>query len=364
MKLITQVKLQPTKEQAKMLLQTMRKFNEACNFISETAWQNNQFRRVELQKLTYYDVKARFGLGAQSAIHAIYKVADAYRIDRKVMREFRPLGSISYDERILAWRLSDNTVNIWTLTGRERIPFVCGERQREMLKTFDGQADLLYRNGEFYLHQVCNVDDQDVTDPDGFLGVDMGVANIAVDSDRTVHQGKTVKSVRYRHRELRRKLQAKGTKSSRRRLKKLAGKERRFAKWTNHNLSKTIVAKAKGTGRGIALEDLGGIRDRITARKPQRATLHSWSFAQLRTFIEYKAKLMGVAVVAVDPRNTSRTCPCCGHVDKANRKTQSEFSCTSCGFAELADYIAAVNISRRASVNTPYISTTDLDFYQ
>lgn len=364
MKLITQVKLQPTKEQAKLLLQTMRKFNEACNFISETAWQNNQFRRVELQKLTYYDVKVRFGLGAQSAIHAIYKVADAYRVDRKVMREFRPLGSISYDERILAWRLADSTVSIWTLTGRERIPFVCGERQREMLKAFDGQADLLYRNGEFYLHQVCNVDDQDVTDPDGFLGVDMGVTNIAVDSDRTIHQGKTVKSVRYRHRQLRRKLQAKGTKSSRRRLKKLSGKEQRFAKWTNHNLSKTIVAKAKGTGRGIALEELGGIRDRITARRPQRATLHSWSFSQLRLFIEYKAKLMGVVVVAVDPRNTSRTCPCCGHIDKANRKTQDKFLCTSCGFAELADYIAAINIGRRASATRPDISTTDIDFFQ
>jgi IS605 OrfB family transposase len=362
MKLITQVKLHPTKEQAKLLLQTMRKFNEACNFISEQAWQNNQFRRVELQKLTYYDVKDRFELGAQSAIHAIYKVADAYRLDRKVMREFRPLGSISYDERILAWRLTDSTVNIWTLTGRERIPFVCGERQSEMLKTFDGQADLLYRDGEFYLHQVCNVDDQDATDPDGFLGVDMGVANIAVDSDRTVHQGKTVKGVRYRHRQLRRKLQKKGTKSSRRRLKKLSGKEQRFAKWTNHNISKTIVAKAKDTGRGIAIEELGGIRDRITARRPQRATLHSWSFSQLRLFIEYKAKLVGVVVVAVDPRNTSRTCPCCGNIDKANRKTQSEFSCTSCGFAELADYVAAVNISRRASVNTPYISTTDVQF--
>ena len=140
--------------------------------------------------------------------------------------------------------------------------------------------------------------------PNGFLGIDLGIANIAVDSDGSVYQGKTVKNVRYRHRQLRQKLQAKGTKSTRRRLRKLSGKERKFATWTNHNISKSIVAKAKDTGRGIAMEELGGIRDRVTARKPQRATLHSWSFAQLRTFIEYKAKLNGVAVVAVDPRNT------------------------------------------------------------
>ncbi len=356
MKLIAQVKLQPTKEQAELLSQTMQRFNEACNFISEQAWENKQFRRVDLQKLTYYDVKAQFGLGAQSAIHAIYKVSDAYKIDKRVKREFRPLGSISYDERILAWRLSDSTVNIWTLTGRARISFVCGERQREMLKNFDGQADLIYRNGEFYLHQVCNADDQDITDPDEFLGVDMGVANIAVDNDKTIHQGKTVKSVRYRHRQLRQKLQTKQTKSARRRLKKLSGKERRFATWTNHNISKTIVAKAKDTDRGIALEDLTHIRERITAKKPQRAALSSWSFDQLRTFIEYKAQLSGVLVVMVDPRNTSRQCPCCGHIAKANRKNQSKFSCVSCGFSGLADHIAAVNISRRASVTTPNIS--------
>lgn len=357
MKLIAQVRLKSTEQQVELLLRTMQRFNEACNFISEQSWKHKLFRRVELQKLTYRDVKDQFGLGAQSAIHAIYKVSDAYKIDKKVKREFRPLGSISYDERILTWRLSDSTVSIWTLTGRERITFVCGERQREMLKALDGQADLLYRNGEFYLHQVCNVDDQDVTDPDGFLGVDLGVANIAVDSDKTIHQGKTIKGVRYRHRQLRCKLQAKGTQASRRRLKKLAGKERRFATWTNHNISKSIVAKAKDTGRGIALEELGGIHDRVTARKPQRAILHSWSFAQLRSFIEYKARMMGVAVVTVDPRNTSRTCPCCGHVDKANRRTQDKFLCVVCGFSGLADHIAAVNISRRASVNAPYIPT-------
>ncbi|MCX6048913.1 MAG: transposase [Chloroflexi bacterium] len=357
MKLIAQVKLKPTKEQAELLLQTMQRFNEACDFISEQAWQAQQFRRVDLQKLTYYAVKTQFGLGAQSAIHAVYKVADAYKIDKKVKRTFRPLGSISYDERILAWRVSDSTVNIWTLDGRQRIPFVCGERQREMLKALDGQADLIYRSGEFYMHQVCNADDQAETDPDGFLGVDFGVANIAVDSDGVLHQGKTVKAVRYRHRQLRQKLQSKGTHSTRRHLKKLSGKERRFATWTNHNLSKTIVATAKGTGRGIAIEELGGIRERVTVRKSQRAALASWSFSQLRIFIEYKAKLMGVKVVAVDPRNTSRTCPCCGHVDKKNRKTQSEFLCVICGFAGLADHIAAGNIARRASVTTPYIPT-------
>src|SRR5690606_19926855 len=190
-----------------------------------------------------------------------------------------------------------------------------------------------------------------------FLGVDLGVTNIAVDSDGETHSASHVKNVRHRHRRLRKKLQKKGTKSARRRLKRLSGKERRFAKDVNHTISKRIVAKAKGTGRGIALEELTGIRERVTVRRRQRATLHSWSFSQLRQYIEYKARLAGVPVVLVDPRNTSRTCPVCGCVDKRNRPSQSKFSCTSCGYAGFADYIAAENI-RRAAVNRPNVSDT------
>jgi IS605 OrfB family transposase len=124
------------------------------------------------------------------------------------------------------------------------------------------------------------------------------------------------------------------------------------------NISKRFVETAKRTEQGVALEELGGILERVQLRCSQRATLHSWSFHQLRLFIEYKAQLQGVPVVAVDPRNTSRTCPACGCIDKQNRPSQQTFSCTSCGHSELADYIASVNIRRRAKVNWPYISTT------
>jgi predicted transposase len=179
MKLIAQVKLQPTREQAELLERTMCRVNEACNRISDLAWQHKTFRRVDLQKLSYAEVRSRFGLSAQATIHAVYKVADAYKLDKKTRREFRALGSISYDERILTWKPSDSTVSIWTLDGRTRIPFVCGERQRKLLASLDGQADLVYRTGEFYLHQVCTVDDPAENDPDSWLGIDLGIVNLA-----------------------------------------------------------------------------------------------------------------------------------------------------------------------------------------
>ncbi|WP_306307201.1 transposase, partial [Alicyclobacillus acidiphilus] len=121
-------------------------------------------------------------------------------------------------------------------------------------------------------------------------------------------------------------------------------KESRFVANENHRIAKMLVTKAKDTGRGIAIEDLKGIRDRITVRKAQRRQQHSWAFHQPRSFIEYKARLAGVPVVLVDPRNTSRTCPNCGHCDKKNRPTRDDFHCQSCGFAGPADGVAAVNI--------------------
>ncbi len=357
MKLIAQVKLQPTPEQAATLKETIERSNAAANYVSSISWEKQVFRQYDLHHILYHDVRAKFGLSAQMTVRLISKVADAYKLDKKTQRTFRPLGSIAYDDRIMSWKVEKRIVSLWTLSGRVKLPFVAGVRQIEMLKTRQGEAELVYRNGEFYLHQTCDVDEAPTDDIDGFLGVDMGVANIAVDSLGEVYQGKAIKNVRHRHRKLRSKLQAKGTKSSRRLLKKLSGKERRFATWTNHNVSKRIVAKAKDTGQGIAVEALGGIRDRITARRPQRAALHSWSFFQLRSFIEYKSKLAGVPVVAIDPRNTSRTCPVCGCVDKANRKSQSIFLCIVCGHSGLADYIAAGNISSRAIVNWPNAST-------
>jgi len=355
MKLTAQIKLQPTPEQADALKRTLETANAACDYISVVAWKSKTFGQYKLHHLTYTDVRAKFGLSAQMTVRCIAKTADAYKLDKETKRTFRPTGSIAYDERILSWKIKQSTVSIWTMDGRMTIPFVCGERQRELLQTRQGESDLATSNGDYYLFVTCNVEEPGPIEFTEVLGVDTGIVNIATDSDGEIHSGKTINNVRYRHRRLRQKLQRKGTKSAKRRLRKLSGKEQRFGKWINHNVSKRIVAKAKDTNRAIALEDLQGISSRVKVRRSQRATLHSWSFFQLRTFIEYKAQRVGVPVLLVDPRNTSRTCPSCGCIDKANRPNQSTFLCVTCGFSGLADHIAATTIGRRAVVNRPYV---------
>jgi IS605 OrfB family transposase len=124
----------------------------------------------------------------------------------------------------------------------------------------------------------------------------------------------------------------------------------RFAADVNHQISKRIVAEAERTGRGIAVEDLGGIRGRVRLRKPQRATLHSWAFAQLGQFLAYKAEQVGVVFVQVDPAYTSQQCHRCGSIDKKNRRSQASFICGRCGFVGHADHNAARNIAQRGVV--------------
>jgi putative transposase len=125
---------------------------------------------------------------------------------------------------------------------------------------------------------------------------------------------------------------------------------------TNHVISKRLVAKATDTSRGIALENLKGIRGRARFRRSQRTKMSGWSFSQLRAFIEYKARLSGIAVELVDPKYTSRTCAECGHCERANRPSQSQFCCRACGFEIHADINGARNSRARAVVSAPEVS--------
>ena len=236
-----------------------------------------------------------------------------------------------------------------------RIPFVCGERQLELLKSQRGESDLVFVNGQFYLFTYCDVEEPTPLDVEDVLGVDLGIVNLAADSDGEIFSGKAVEENRRKYEHRRRSLQRKNTKSAKRKLKRLSGKQARFQSNVNHIISKRLVKKAQDTRRGIALENLKGIREAAVRRK-QRSRHANWSFYQLRSYIEYKARRAGVPVVLIDPRNTSRTCPVCGCVDKANRRTQVLFSCVSCGFSAPADTAAARNIRARAVVNLPMVS--------
>ncbi|HEV2460506.1 MAG TPA: transposase [Ktedonobacterales bacterium] len=264
-----------------------------------------------------------------------------------------------YDERICSFPRIDR-VSLLTLDGRIELPLRFGTYATGRLERIRGQADLLYRKrtDTFFLAVTVDAPEPTSEEADDFLGVDLGVVTLAATSDGDLlnqSTGRThahINSVRARYSQLRAKLQRKGTKSAKRLLRKRSRREKRFARDLNHRLAKALVGTAKGTGRGLALEDLKHVRRRVNGSKRQRRVLHGWAFFQLRAFIAYKAALAGVRVVLVNPAYTSQTCSRCGHCERANRHSQASFQCRRCGFACHADLNAAENI-RRAAVMLP-----------
>jgi putative transposase len=356
LKLVAQVKLLTTQEQSDLLLATVRSCNAACNWISAEAWSTGTFRQYDIHYATYYTVRRNFGLASQMTVRCIAKVADAYKLDRKKQRDFRDVGSVEYDTRLLSWR--DDAVSLWTLSGRQTIKIACGDHQRLLLEGRTCTADLCLVRGQWYLNVVCNVAETAPSEPIGFLGVDLGLANLATTSDGECFSGADVETVRKKRHRTRRSMGRRTNRvykrstrrNARRALRRLGNREQRFRKHVNHCISKRIVALAEGTKRGIALEDLKGIRERTRFRKDQRAKVGGWAFHQLRTFVVYKSQLHGVPVVVVDPRNTSRTCSQCGHCEKGNRQSQDRFKCLACGYEAHADINAAVNIAAAGAV--------------
>jgi len=265
---------------------------------------------------------------------------------------------MTYDSRILRFKTDKSTVSIWTINGRLDIPFKANEYNIELLKNQKGQTDLVYLNGKFFLHSICDIQEKEKNIFQDILGVDLGIVNIAVDSDGIAFSGSNIEEKRQWHSKRRTILKRVGTKSAKRRLKKLSGKQSRFQRNENHIISKKLVENAKGTKRAIALENLKGIRKwtTVTIRHEQRARHSNWGFFQLKQFIKYKALRFGVEVIYIDPKNTSRTCSKCGHCDTKNRKTQDGFECLSCGHKENADINAAKNIRNKGFLKTPMVA--------
>ena len=354
MQLTTKVKLKPTEEQHKLLLETMELYNTACNRISEIAFNADTKKQFDIHRLCYDTIRSEFPqLSSQMVVRAIAKVSGNLKREFKQHR-FKPHGAIQYDSRTFSFKQVD-LISLWAIGGRQRIKMIMTGYQKKTSYESKKQANLVFIDNQFYLLVVIDTDEKEPIATDDVIGVDFGIENIATLNDGTKFSGSIVEGVRKKYAKLRADLQKKGTKSAKRKLKKISKKESRFRRDINHKISKHIVTKAKGTNSAISIENLKGIRSGTTVRKTQRAKHHSWSFFQLREFVEYKAKLAGVPVFVIDPKYTSQQCRKCGNISRSNRKSQSVFKCTACGHTENADINASYNIASRAVAEMPKI---------
>jgi len=364
MKLTLQLKLLPTPAQHLALLQTLHAFNAGASHAARVGFDAGVFAQASIHVRCYRELRERFGLSSQMAVRAIGKAVECFKRDRTICPVFSPEGAMTYDERLMGWK-GPAHVSLLTLEGRHVFAMIYGEYQAGYMERLRGQVDVVYRDGQWYLYATIDLPDTAPLEPTDFLGVDLGVINLAATSDGTTHSGTDVETCRTRYARRRQRLQRaahvrqmdeKRPKNIRRALKRTARREAGFRRDVNHCISKTLVAAAKDTGRGMALEHLTGIRDRARFRQPQRVKMSGWAFAQLRFFMEYKAQRAGVPVVLVDPKHTSQQCHVCGHVARGNRRSQAVFSCKQCGYTTNADVNAAHNIRHRAKVNWPLVA--------
>lgn len=197
-----------------------------------------------------------------------------------------------------------------------------------------------------YAFVSVTVPDGKLTEPSQWIGVDLNTTGHCCvvsnpSTGKVLKLGKKAYHTHWKYKNQRRRLQKK---SKFRLVKKIRNRESRIVRDLNHKISRKVVECALKNNAGIVLENLSGIRQTKKQAKSFRHSLHSWSFFQLRQFVEYKAKLLGVPVVKIDPAYTSQQCSRCGLLGNRNKK---RFKCPACGHVENADVNASFVIGLR-----------------
>lgn len=368
---------------------TMEQYRLACNYVSKYLFDNHfPLNKNEVQKVVYNTIREKFNLKSQMTVSCIRTVIARYKTVKTQMarkpykyqdqntgewyREIRDLAwlckPISFNrpqvdlQRNRDWSyLGSGQLSINTLDGRVKANPVCHGFSQYFDGTWKfGLAKLLKSGNKWYLHisatkEVADFDKQTVKH---VVGIDRGLRFLATTYDEqgqtSFFDGKAIMCKRAKYQKLRAVLQAKGTKSAKRRLKKLSGRENRWMSDVNHCLSKTLVQKY-GANTLFVLENLNGVSfERADLPKSLRNQNKSWAFYQLEQFLTYKAHLNNCEVVEVSAKYTSQRCPKCGVIKKDNRNHgKHEYHCTNCSYRSNDDRIGAMNIQL---LGTQYIS--------
>ncbi|MGF0104743.1 RNA-guided endonuclease TnpB family protein [Ligilactobacillus ruminis] len=390
MQVTIKVKLKITNsETALSFSKTMEQYRQACNYVSKYIFNHDfDMKQSRLNKELYSKLRNLFSLKSQMAQSVIRTVIARYKTVKTQMscrpykyqdqntgewhRETRNLNwlckPISFNrqqvdlQRNRDWSyLSNGQLSINTLDGRVKASPVCHGFSQYFDGTWKfGLAKLLKSGNKWYLHisatkEVADFDKQEVKH---VVGIDRGLRFLATIYDEqgntAFFDGKAIMRKRAKYQKLRATLQAKGTKSAKRRLKKLSGRENRWMSDVNHRLSKTLVQKY-GADTLFVLENLNGVSfERADLPKSLRSQNKSWAFYQLEQFLTYKAHLNNCEVVEVSAKYTSQRCPKCGVIKKDNRNHgKHEYRCANCGYRSNDDRIGAMNIQL---LGTQYIS--------
>ena len=373
------------------------RYAQACNEISEYTFNNGLILNSnELQNRLYQTVRKKYGLKAQLAVSVFKTVTARYKTVETQLKQnpcrFRD-GEKTYSfRRDLTWLqkpivfsrpqadlvrnrdysfVADGNgkrlISINTLDGRVKLEYDLPKCCQQYFMSDEwklGTGKLVSLYGQWYLHisATCETDDTfDDAAPRHVVGIDRGLRFLATlydeKGDTMFIDGREIMKKRDRFRQLRAELQARGTRSAKRALKRLSERENRWMSDVNHRITKTLVEKY-GPDTLFVLEDLTGVsfseRNMNSRSSAGRSELRSWAFYQLEQYLSYKAEANGSGVIKVSAGYTSQRCPKCGRIHKENRHSDiHEYICDRCGYRSNDDRVAAMNIRL---LGTMYVS--------
>ncbi len=339
-------------------------------FNSHVDWalENKTSSKSKAHHALYEILKERFPQVPTAFIQSIRDTAmEAVKATAFKKRPRRKKYSgIRFDKRTMTLRGRQLTLSC--IGKREKIILDIPEYFREIFETWTLKgATLTYsvKTKQFWIRLVYETETPPLKTEGTILGIDRGLRQLAVTSEGQFFSNSTIRASQRRYLYNRKTLQTKGTPSSRARLKAMGGKEKRFSRDVNHQVTKDLANLKHVTT--FVLEDLKGIRTKNRGKKMNKG-IGSWPFHQFNFFLTYKAEMLGKQVVYVDPRYTSQKCSCCKTSDKENRK-KSKYHCKGCNFQLHADWNAAINIrdtyilsstptasEEQAAVNQPYVT--------
>lgn len=374
-------------ETAQAFSNTMCKYRDACNLISQYIFEHAfELKQSKLNKALYHDLRDKFELKSQMAQSAIETVIARYKTVKTQLfqhpfrydtgkKDGKGRGIWAQIYRDLTWLWqpinfkrpqldlqrgrdwsylsATNQLSLNTLNGRRKVDFVCKgfDQYLDQTKWKFGSLKMLQLRGKWYIHLSATtaIPEFEAEQAVHVVGIDRGLRFLAACYDEKgksiLFSGQKILRKRRKYKKLRAELQAKGTKSAKRRLKKIGQRENRWMSDVNHRLTKTLIDHY-GSNTIYALEDLTDVRF-ATEKSPkdQRYEILSWAFYQFEQFLTYKANLNSSAVVKVPAKYTSQRCPKCGRIHKDNRDHELHlYTCDKCGYKSNDDRLAAMNI--------------------
>ncbi len=355
------------------LVDTIKIYNKAVQHVVDIGWSLKTFNKNILHSVTYKNLRERYPALQSSLIQCARDMASDMLKQEKFKYKKplkRLLSGVRYNQRTFTPFLESGVISISTIAGRKKYPLVIPLYFHQYLEGRITSLILSYntRRKKIIAYLTMELPDVQVEEPSSFLGIDRGIKRVAVCSNNRFYPTNHILAVKWRYQQLRKELQSKGTRSAKRKLRIISGRERRFMTDENRKIAKWICNMPYNC---IVLENVRGLKQHSKNKKKVskhlRRRFGNWSYYQLERFIIERAEKLSKFVLFVNPRYTSQRCSQCGYIAKANRSSQSHFFCREC-FCELnADLNAARNLSNfgkteigRASVNSPNVAVLPL----